>query len=882
MIKRILSGVYLLLFSACIPDFESKDFPPSVEINSPASDHIAEGGKPFNQGEYISFDFLVGDPDTTAQDLNVLVLSNINGTLFQGAPDADGQVQFLNSSLFPGVHQISLVIEDESNIITEKFTLSINTLPWTPVISLTPEFPKTGHELYVDVEEYGDDDGDTVVLKIEWLKSGEVQEGQESVNLDSSLTQKGERWTVRVTPEDEYGTGVPATAAVLIQNTEPEIVAIGISSEAEFHNDQDLQCLVEGVDVDGDEIEISHSWELLSGGQLIALDVDSDFLPPSPLIVSPGDRVFCNGTISDGEDSLTDKAFVDILNRAPTLSNMVVFPATQVRAGMEVHCGVDAMDPDLSTLELDYKWYNNGDLIGFGQSISLNENNATRSDVIRCDVRASDPHGAEASLSSEVTVANSPPVMDDVQFSTNSPGADENLQCLPIAHDIDTTDTVSFDYEWMINGVLVSNGTDTLSGNDYGYFSVGDQISCKATPTDGIDSGVPMTNFVVVVNSPPNILSLDYTLNNIYTDTNLTVTASVEDVDGDALSHDYHWYVDGGLVQTGPYNTLDGNVHFDKDQLVYVTLYVSDDIETDSAQSSPIQIQNSPPTPPAISLHQHSLTDDDLQCLLSSPSTDPDGDPVSYTHHWMVNGAPPPIGVYTTEYTDDSVYSSVTLPGEYWLCGATASDGEESSEAYAETRVVACPVHQVNNMEEAFADLDNLGDCWSAGKSAEIPPVNLSPFAAYHPDFNGDGLNGLSFTNFGWNVSRILQNNTADFVSYDYSLFPPDVLAVYPRASQPVYLRWTAPLSGVCTADFVLTGLTQYVTAYTTVNVHMYLNTDYLTNQEVNSYGINYEVELEEFDVLAGDELYITIDNNGSNHYDWVQLSGNINCNYSN
>ncbi len=94
----------------------------------------------------------------------------------------------------------------------------------------------------------------------------------------------------------------------------------------------------------------------------------------------------------------------------------------------------------------------------------------------------------------------------------------------------------------------------------------------------------------------------------------------------------------------------------------------------------------SAPSTPTILLSPTAPTpDDDLTC--TATSTDPEGDAVTYTYAWTVDGAASTI-------TTDTIPAGTTSAGELWTCSTTASDGTASSAAGTASVTIA----------EAFTD----------------------------------------------------------------------------------------------------------------------------------------------------------------------------------
>lgn len=78
---------------------------------------------------------------------------------------------------------------------------------------------------------------------------------------------------------------------------------------------------------------------------------------------------------------------------------------------------------------------------------------------------------------------------------------------------------------------------------------------------------------------------------------------------------------------------------------------------------------NHPPEAPTVTIDPAEPTGaDDLVCVIAQPSTDPDGDEVTYGFSWTVHGSP-------TNLTSDTVPGDYTGAGQEWTCTVTPDDG---------------------------------------------------------------------------------------------------------------------------------------------------------------------------------------------------------------
>jgi len=273
--------------------------------------------------------------------------------------------------------------------------------------------------------------------------------------------------------------------------------------------------------------------------------------------------------------------------------------------------------------------------------------------------------------SESITIANTPPVIQSVLITPNPAGTQDSLTCVATTFDADG-DGVSVAFSWTVDGQLQSAMTDTLLGP----FQEGEVIVCEVTPSDGTEQGPSAQSSVIVVNSPP-VLSL-LTLNppSPGTEDILTATVAATDPEGSSLTYMWEWFVDSGagpqLVHTtsgsDSHSELDGLYFFDRDDLVYVELEVSDGSSSSLLTSTTLTVANTPPSVfNTIITPITPSSGEDLVC--SAQSDDLDSDSISMFYSWEVNGQP-------SSTTSDTVSGASTASGEVWTCTVTPNDGD--------------------------------------------------------------------------------------------------------------------------------------------------------------------------------------------------------------
>ena len=151
----------------------------------------------------------------------------------------------------------------ESNEVEHRFTV-VNHQPTTPTVKITPEEPSISQDLKLEIEEKSQDpDGDGVTNRIEWYSNDKIEKQFDNVySIPKNRLEAGQRWEVRVIPNDGLVDGVAGTMEVEILNTPPEIK---ISSPVEgLVIDTAMELLLDAgntTDIDPkDELKLSYEW----------------------------------------------------------------------------------------------------------------------------------------------------------------------------------------------------------------------------------------------------------------------------------------------------------------------------------------------------------------------------------------------------------------------------------------------------------------------------------------------------------------------------------------------------------------------------------------------------------------------------------------------
>lgn len=686
---------------------------PVVDIVEP------DGSGRFYAGEPFTVAALVSDTEDAPDVLVLAWESSLDGVL--GLPttaDSDGGVGG-SLSLSEGSHELRLSATDSDGYTgSATVTLEVGAENEAPDCAVTA--PESPHAVEVGATvsfagTVGDSTERPSDLVISWSSDKDGALGTSTADTDGSVSFSTsglsvETHTVTLHVEDELGEVCTDSVVVTVGNR-PE-VSIDSPSSGDVVNEGAVVAFSGTVsDAEDAAVDLEIAWLSDVDGGLSTVAADSagltafntDTLSPGPHIVTL--------EVTDS-DTLVGRDTVSItVNGLPTAPVVELLPDPAVTDDdLSVSITTDATDPEGASLSYSYAWSKNGVVQSHLTSTTVAASETARGETWLVEVSASDGTGSGPAGSDTVTIANTAPEVTGITWTPSSPGTDDLLTPVVAFADADG-DSVSFSYAWTVNGSAVSATGSTLDGTS--WFEKGDTVEVTVTPTDGTDTGSPVSASVLIVNTPPSVSSVTLSPSAVQTDDLLTALAgATQDADGDTVSLSYAWTV-GGVSTGTTATTLDGSTYFDKGDVVVVTVTPDDGTDAGSAVSDSVTVLNTAPTDPVIGVDpdppQAGL--DDLICEILTPSTDADGDTITYSITWTVDGIDYPdgdtgagwLGPDTTTYTDDTVPADDMMEGELWTCTVVAEDGTAMSSAVSASTTTesgACGNGTVDSGEE--------------------------------------------------------------------------------------------------------------------------------------------------------------------------------------
>ena len=579
-----------------------------------------------------------------------------------------------------------------------------NTAPSISAVAISPASPEVTDDLSCTYTGFSDDDGDSDQSSIAWTVNGSA--AGSSSTLASGSFSAGDTVTCTVTPDDGEDTGTALSDSVTVDNTAPSISSVSVSPSSPEVGDT-LSCTYSGYsDDDGDADQSTYAWTV-NGGSTVGT---SSTLTSTTGGFARGDTVTCTVTPYDGTDTgtaLSDSVSVD--NTAPVLADASLSPDPATEGDTLTCTPGSATDDDGDSISYSYAWTVDGSNTGTSGSTLSDGYWAKGQDVI-CTVTPTDGTDAGSAVDSNtVTIGNAAPSISSVSISPTSPAVTDDLTCSYAGYSDPDGDADQSTYAWTVNGSSAGTSS-TLSA---GSFAAGDTVACTVTPDDGTDTGTAASASVTVGNSAPSISAVSISPSTAQAGDTLTCTYSgYADADGDPDQSTYAWTVNGSSAGTS--STLSSG--FSGGDTVTCTVTPYDGYTTGTALSDSITIDNTAPVLADASLSPDPAYEGDTLSCTPGSASDADGDAVSYTYSWTVDGS-------------STGTSGSTLDDGYWakgqdvICTVTPTDGTDTGSAVdSNTVTIENTAPSITDVAISPADptvSDSLSCSWSGFDDAD-------------------------------------------------------------------------------------------------------------------------------------------------------------------
>jgi hypothetical protein len=431
-------------------------------------------------------------------------------------------------------------------------------------------------------------------------------------------------------------------------------------------------------DPDGDTLTYHYQWSVNSAS--VSGATNQTFAPAG---VRHGDKVAVSVTATDGNGGTSPAATdqVTVANSAPAKGTVAIAPSSPRSGELLTATAAGFSDADSDTLTYHYQWSVNGTQVTGATNQTFAPAGVGHRDKVAVSVTATDSNGGtSAAAGAEVTVANSAPVAGTVAITPSSPKIGNTLTATPAGFSDADKDTLTYDYQWSINGTQVTGATNqtfALAGA-----ANGDKVAVSVTASDGNGGTSPAaTDLVTVGNSAPVAGTVAITPSSPKSGDTLTATpVAFNDPDGDTLTYHYQWSVNSAPVSgaTNQKFAPAGAGHGDK---VAVSVTATDgNGGTSPAASAEVTVANSAPAKGSVAISPTGPTTAATVTATPTGFTDADNDPLAYHYQWSVNGH---AIAGATGQTFDLSQPGHGDVGDVVRVDVTATDGDGATSATA-------------------------------------------------------------------------------------------------------------------------------------------------------------------------------------------------------
>lgn len=565
----------------------------------------------------------------------------------------------------------AIIIPSDGEADGLSFASSVQILDTPPLITnlqITPDADVTTQTTLTCSGEVTDLDQEEVDVSYSWKRVinevvSELSTPGESLELNPAIVSPEEHYLCQVDAITNDGVISTATTWVPVINSPPTIQNIEILSYEPIRAGASVFCDTDANDPDGESVTLAYEWRL-NATQILGLEYSLD-LPETG--IEHNDIISCSVSATDnhgGSNNLTTEQSVE--NTPPEVSSVNISPSYPTTID-PLLCTSIGTDIDSDDIGFTYVWIKNGAVLQ--ESTNTLNTDLNVDDVISCQATPNDGLEDGSQMAVEVTVINSPPVINLLALEPTTVYSTTNLQAVISTSDVDG-DGVSLIYEWYVDGAVVQQGTDD-SLNGVNYFDFGQDIYVIATPFDGRASGDPITSSTVdVLNSAPTIESHQIISNDLFhLGSSLQCSALIEDDDNDSLSLSYSWQNNNGTILGTQYViflNLNNAPQFGDD--ISCTISVDDGTDNNSSTVSE-PIANSLSTVANLTFSPQAATSNDsIQCI--PQLADFDDQSLSSLFSWKING------ITISESSDILTYD--LSPSDIVSCEVTPYDGIEN------------------------------------------------------------------------------------------------------------------------------------------------------------------------------------------------------------
>lgn len=572
--------------------------------------------------------------------------------------------------------QVTAVDDEVAGGKTEAEFVVHNTPPPPPTLAVWPHKPQTAQGLRMVVtKQTADADADKIQLRHQWFLDG--QPVTHPVTVPSTVTKKGQKWKVEVTPFDGEVTGKSVLAETTIENTPPTPPVIVIAGY-ELPTDVAVQPRVQvaSTDDDGDPVRLLYRWQ--QDGKPTRLPETKTELLPSD--TAKGQAWLLHVVPHDGQaEGPAATLRFSIRNSEPSTPKLALSHlAPTVRDRVSVRVTEPATDKDGDKLFYNYRWFRDGTRIKewpFGKR-ALEPMEAKKDQQWRVEVRAYDGQAEGMPAIAEFRVQNHAPDPPVIALKPAAAKTTDDLVCGVIKPGIDPDkDKLVYHTLWTVDGEQVDM-TPADNKVPAALTHKKQKWRCEVVAYDGVlSSKLVRSKQVVIANTPPvaPVVSIQPRVPTTLDDLVCQLDTPSKEADVDLVQYSYGWRVFKRTwkgAKNGQSNTVPAS-QTKRKQSWTCQVQPRDGEAKGKTAVAKVTIGNSPPTRPRLLIEPERPTEgQELGCKIVETSTDADRDKIRYSYQWQKDGV-----VQAFAPTSTRVPSRLVKARDMWKCVVTPNDG---------------------------------------------------------------------------------------------------------------------------------------------------------------------------------------------------------------